>query len=254
VGAVLPIVADLTKPITEADGAVLTQLLVAGFIRMFQHKAYLNKINVFPMPDGDTGTNMVICLKNPTKNLLVEPSTSATQTITNFAADVLLNGQGNSGTILSHFFICFQEAIVAADAGETITIAQLAEALKVAGGRIVEALSNPMEGTILSVVRDSTRIAAERFTQSKGATLGEFMTIWNQAGQEELAKTPEQLEVNGRLVLKEAGVVDSAAAGFVFLMEGMSLACAGKMEELQDGVSSWSVVLMLYSCCMYVSS
>ena len=74
----------------------------------------LNKINVFPIADGDTGANMKICLKLPTRNLLLEPADSALIVASNMAADTLLNGQGNSGTILSHFFISLAEELMVA--------------------------------------------------------------------------------------------------------------------------------------------
>lgn len=94
-GAGVPQLADLADAsmITEVDGLVLTQLIVSGFAKMSGKIDELNKINVFPIADGDTGANMKICIKLPARNLLLEPSKSILTVASNMAADVLLNGQ-----------------------------------------------------------------------------------------------------------------------------------------------------------------
>ena len=131
----LPTLYDLTMPSERVDGNIFTQLVLAGYIQIVKNKQHLNKTNVFPIPDGDTGkflkfyspkpkkdnlsntslmytgNNMVICLKSPVKNLFTDPQVSIVQAARNLACDVLLYGQGNSGTILSHFFIKLSEEI-----------------------------------------------------------------------------------------------------------------------------------------------
>ena len=94
---VLTPMADLTQEITTIDGNVYSQLLLSGAVNMMHNKPTLNKINVFPIADGDTGTNMVNCLKNPVRNLFADRTSDLKQASSNLAADVVVNGQGNSG-------------------------------------------------------------------------------------------------------------------------------------------------------------
>lgn len=95
----IPFLCDLTaaSSITEVDGWVFTMLVVSGFAKLSSKINELNTINVFPIADGDTGANMKVCLKLPTRNLLLNPSDNILVAASNMAADVLLNGQGNSG-------------------------------------------------------------------------------------------------------------------------------------------------------------
>ena len=95
----IPFLCDLAaaSSITEIDGWVFTMLLVSGFAKLSSKINELNTINVFPIADGDTGANMKVCLKLPTRNLLLNPSDNILIAASNMAADVLLNGQGNSG-------------------------------------------------------------------------------------------------------------------------------------------------------------
>ena len=99
--------ADLTQAAaaTQIDGLLFSQLVMAGTLHMIRNKQTLNKINVFPVADGDTGTNCVNCMKRPCRNLFADPAADLRVATANLGADVLINGQGNSGTVLSHFFI-----------------------------------------------------------------------------------------------------------------------------------------------------
>lgn len=223
----IPLLADLTSNITEIDGWVMTQLLVSGYAKMASKIDELNKINVFPIADGDTGANMKVCLKLPTRNLLLHPSESLLQVASNIAADVLLNGQGNSGTILSHFFVSLAESIKTYGK-ECLSVNEFASMLSTTGKAMNEAVSNPVEGTLLSVARDCCQL------EGNYTTLGDLVERWNVQAQDELRKTPDQLVVDGVKVLEKAGVVDSGAQGFVYLVEGMYLAVQGKLPEAFD--------------------
>ena len=86
----------------EINGLLFSQLVMAGTLHMIRNKQTLNKINVFPVADGDTGTNCVNCMKRPCRNLFADPAPDLRVATANLGADVLINGQGNSGTILSH--------------------------------------------------------------------------------------------------------------------------------------------------------
>jgi dihydroxyacetone kinase-like predicted kinase len=179
----------------------------------------LNTINVFPIADGDTGANMKVCLKLPTRNLLLNPSDNILIAASNMAADVLLNGQGNSGTILSHFFVSLAEEVRDCKKA-SLTIDEFASCLQGAGVKMDQAVPNPVEGTLLSVCRDACKGLG---SQAKYSSLGALLTDWNDIAQKELALTPDRLVVDGVKVLEKAGVVDSGAQGFVYLIEGMYL-------------------------------
>jgi len=104
---VVPMLVDLkdADTMTRVDGRILSQLFISGYAKLGSKVDLLNRINVYPIADGDTGANMRVCLKLPSRNLILDPSNSPVRVASNMAADVLLNGQGNSGTILSHFFV-----------------------------------------------------------------------------------------------------------------------------------------------------
>lgn len=226
----IPLLADLTMDITTVDGWVLTQLLLSGFAKMNTKIDELNKTNVFPIADGDTGINLKICMKLPTRNLVLDPSESLLTVASNFAADVLINGQGNSGTILSHFFVSLAEAIKETGK-EELAIDEFAACLVTCGEKMADAVPNPVEGTLLSVSRDACQGLKD---DGSFATLKELLAAWNTRAQAELAKTPDQLVVDGIKILEQAGVVDSGAQGFVYVVEGMYLASLGQLPEASD--------------------
>ena len=228
---VLTSMADLTKDITTIDGNVYSQLLLSGAVNMMRNKPTLNKINVFPIADGDTGTNMVNCLKIPVRNLFADRTDDLKQASANLAADVVVNGQGNSGTILSHFFISLAEELRGVS-GTSASMEEFAAAVGRAGARMNEAVANPVEGTMMSVARDSA-VAASK----SGATnLKDFCAAWAKSAKEEVALTPERLKdpKTEKYVLKEAGVVDSGAEGFANVVSGMLMACNGELTGMDD--------------------
>lgn len=168
---------------------------------------------------------MVICLKKASRNGILHPEKSIRKAATLIAADTLLNGQGNSGTIFSHFFIQLAEKIQQLGKDD-LTIDEFAEVLAEVGGTMNDAVSNPTEGTLMSVARE----CCKSLPSSKHATLAEMLSSWLAAAESELAKTPEQLVVDGKYVLKEAKVVDSGAQGFVYMVEGMVQASRGEVD------------------------
>ena len=223
----IPLLCDLTtaSSITEVDGWVFTMLITSGFAKMSSKIHELNTINVFPIADGDTGANMKVCLKLPTRNLLINPSDNILIAVSNMAADVLLNGQGNSGTILSHFFVSLAEEVRDMQQS-SLTVNEFASCLANAGHKMDSAVSNPVEGTLLSVCRDACQGLKDYgpYTDLDG-----LITKWNDIAQKELMLTPERLVVDGVKVLEAAGVVDSGAQGFVYMVEGMHLASKGNL-------------------------
>jgi len=173
---------------------------------------------------------MKVCLKLPTRNLLLDPSDSVRAVSSNLAADVLLNGQGNSGTILSHFFVSFASQVKETGLSE-LTVQQFVDCLVATGSKMNDAVSNPVEGTLLSVSRDACLRLADAGPFSN---LRQLLDAWVDIANEELAKTPDQLIVDGVKVLEKAGVVDSGAQGFVYLIDGMHQASKGELPEASD--------------------
>ena len=141
-------------------------------------------------------------------NLILDPSSSILRVASNMAADVLLNGQGNSGTILSHFYVSLAEVIgddyMRIDS-DSLSINEFAQCLSKTGAKMKDAVSNPQEGTIISVSRDSCAQLWNFDKPSNHSNLKELLHTWNAIAQNELQKTPDQLIVNGVKVLEKAG-------------------------------------------------
>lgn len=234
-GDKIPALADLTQAatITKVDGNVLAQMFLSGYAKLGSKVDFLNKINVFPIADGDTGANMKVCLKLPSRNLVLDPSPSVLRVASNMAADVLLNGQGNSGTILSHFYVSLAEEIrdiENPESHEALSINELAACLVRVGRKMADAVPNPVEGTLLSVARDS----CEGLANKDFSNLKELVDTWKEIGEAELKATPDKLIVDGVKILEKAGVVDSGAQGFFYTIEGIWLASRGELPEASD--------------------
>jgi len=198
------------------NGRRLKNAIIAGAESVIMRKEYLNKINVFPVADGDTGTNMALTLKSVVDGLY-ECDDSTVDAVVTCAADAALIGsRGNSGSILAQFY----QGMAAGLAGkERVTAPEFGQSLLVAKAYAYEAMLEPKEGTILTVIRDWTNSIlqlVQRTTDFKEIVAESIKTA-----KESLARTPDQLIVNGVPVLKKAGVVDSGAQGFVDMLQGI---------------------------------
>eukprot|EP00035_Acanthoeca_spectabilis_P007083 m.132196 g.132196 ORF g.132196 m.132196 type:complete len:297 (+) comp13788_c0_seq2:4130-5020(+) len=236
------------KARTELDGQVWAELIRAGFVCLYHNKELCNKINVFPVPDGDTGTNMVITLRNAVKAIGTDPDSDVVKMMQTIAGQAALNAQGNSGTIFSFTFTKLSAA-VAAKSKPSLAIAELAECLKEVAAGMTEAMSNPFPGTMLSVITDTFNAASASDVKDVETLV---IALLN-AGKASLLKTPDQLVVNGKKILKDRGVVDSGAQGFVLLLQGMADAIAGTLEygeylEVGTGWQNISDVNTVQSC------
>ena len=177
---------------------------------MRAHAAGINRLNVYPVPDGDTGTNMARTLDAVVAELdgAGEGMEATCKAISHGS---LMGARGNSGVILSQILRGFVGTV--SEARESsINASRVAEALKRASSAAYEAVLKPIEGTILTVVRESADAAALAVTN--GATLSATLRAARDAGRDALARTPEMLPV-----LKEAGVVDAGGAGFLLLLD-----------------------------------
>ena len=198
--------------ITYLDGARLHRALVAGANNVLARQDYLNKINVFPVPDGDTGTNMAFTLNS------ILDSTSKTvhsrvDDMLALIADAALDGaRGNSGVILAQFFQGLSDGAVGV---EKMTPESFAKAVKFGAEYARDALAEPQEGTILTVLTDFSNRLIE-LIQSQNHDFEHFLELGINEAEKSLKNTPNLLAV-----LKKAGVVDAGAQGFVDFLHGI---------------------------------
>ena len=170
---------------------------------------------------------MRMALEPGARYLAAEGLDNIDEAATSMAADTLMYGQGNSGTILSFFYgVLATEMKHVAKGKNTVTVAELAQIFEATGPPMNGAAMNPQEGTMLSVARNSVA----GLSQPPPTSLVDLLGRWVKKANVELAKTPDQLIVNGRKVLAGKGVVDSGAKGFVVMVEGMLLVAQGKLE------------------------
>ena len=194
-------------PVNTIDGELYSQLITAGAANLSIHEEEVNNLNVFPIPDGDTGSNMLLTM-NGGKNAIIQEAniSKAAQVI---ASGMLLGARGNSGVILSQFF----DGISAGFADlATADVTQFGIACREGVKHAYEAVMTPVEGTILTVVKDATEYACS----IKADSMLDFIENFIAEAKLSLERTPNLLPV-----LKKAGVVDSGGAGLIYIMEGM---------------------------------
>jgi uncharacterized protein len=186
----------------------LRRALIAGMRRVIARREFLNRINVFPVPDGDTGSNLAFTLSSVLSNSLSRRATSAGALLRAVADDAIDGARGNSGAILAQFFCGASEAV--GDVRQ-LSVERIARAVQAGAQQARGALAQPREGTILSVIR--------AFAEALAAPRHDLVQWFGEAvaqAQRALADTPKQLAV-----LRQAGVVDAGAQGFVDLVEGI---------------------------------
>jgi len=194
------------------NGHRLRRSIIAGSLNLIKHKDHLNKINVFPVPDGDTGSNMASTMRAILQRAYDSYEPNVSKFGTAIAESALMAARGNSGAILAQFFQGLAEGF---NGKSKITTVELASAAERAVSMALEAISNPREGTILSVMKSWSESLVRLSKTEKDFrpliknSLAELMVA--------LERTKEQLEV-----LKKANVVDSGASGFMNIVEGVS--------------------------------
>ena len=171
----------------------------------------LNRINVFPVPDGDTGTNFALTLRAAAESVRDLDGAELPVVTKTIAEACVFNARGNSGMLLSHFVVGFQETLGEQPVARTDDVAR---AFRGGADHVLKGLDEPVEGTILTVCRDAAEAA--RRAASRTRDLADFMARVLEEAQASLQRTPELLPV-----LREAGVVDAGAMGFVRLIEGI---------------------------------
>jgi DAK2 domain fusion protein YloV len=209
---------DLRKRFITLDGSDFYQMIFIGAQKLSDHVDQVNALNVFPVPDGDTGTNMNLTLTYGLEELRNKQDTHIGQAADTLSKGLLMGARGNSGVILSQLFRGFAKSVQ--DYNE-INAVQFAAALQQGVEMAYKAVIKPVEGTILTVATEASRGAAAASQQMNDIEhmMQDILIYGNQA----LAKTPEQLPI-----LKEAGVVDAGGQGLLFVYEGFMDLLSGK--------------------------
>jgi uncharacterized protein len=206
------------------DGEMLKKMLMAARQNLLDQQDIINALNVFPVPDGDTGTNMSLTMEAAVREMNKTGTDRLDQVIEMAANGSLMGARGNSGVILSQLFRGFSKAVAGK---QSLNTQDIANAMKAASDTAYKAVMKPTEGTILTVARESADRAVNLAAREKDLSI--FMEKVIKTANESLAKTPELLKV-----LKDAGVVDSGGKGLVAIMEGAYNGLTGKSLETED--------------------
>ncbi len=217
----------------RVDAKTLLAIFVSGANALANNKDAINNMNVFPVPDGDTGINMTLTL-SAVRKMSDEEVTTLKQCAQRAQDLIMRSARGNSGAILSLFFRGLYKALKYV---ESIGVAELTIALRSACEQAYRAVQNPAEGTILTVMRRCAEEAENALEERKfnDDTFVDFFAYLVDVAQKTLDETPEMLPV-----LKEVGVVDAGGAGFVTMLNGMLAALREDPVELLDDAESES--------------
>ena len=200
------------------DGNRYARMLCGGAAMLALHVKELNALNVFPVADGDTGTNMLKTIEGGLLALENRSDLGVGELSKLFSRGILLSARGNSGVILSQIFAGINEVLAEQDSVNALT---LAKAYIHGIEKSYSAVQNPTEGTILTVFRESTQYAAEHMSEE--SSLEDFYRLHIEEARRSLEKTKDILPA-----LAEADVVDSGAAGYLYIAEGMYEVLKGK--------------------------
>ncbi len=205
------------------DGWLFARMLRSGAARLSDKADTVNNLNVFPVPDGDTGDNMRMTIEGGVAALDGQDSGNLAEVSQALSKGMLLGARGNSGVILSQFFAGVGRGLASCEKADAQTMgAALREGVKQAYASVL----TPMEGTILTVAREAVDYAVSRLTSK--STIRTLFADLEKEMKASLARTPDLLEA-----LKEAGVIDSGGAGLLYIVEGINKILQG--EEVKSG-------------------
>ena len=210
------------------NGVWFARMLRGGASLLAQHTDEVNDLNVFPVPDGDTGTNMKKTLEGGISEIENLDSESIGDLSVRFAQGALLGARGNSGVILSQIFAGINDELKKHDSADART---LAEAYRSGIKKAYSSVMNPTEGTILTVFRESAEYAAENITDE--SSIEDFYSLLIERAKTSLEHTKEILPV-----LAEADVVDSGGAGYLYIIIGMYSVLTGELDKVDYTVSA----------------
>ncbi len=209
-------------PIRSCSGEELKRLLGAAMAWLEKNATAINLLNVFPVPDGDTGTNMLLTMQAALEEIAHSPDHSVSAVIHGVAHGALMGARGNSGVILSQLFRGLARGL---DGEETLSAAKLAAAMKEASAVAYRGVMKPVEGTILTVAREAAEAAVDA-----AAERDDLLYVLERvvaAAKESVARTPSLLPV-----LREAGVVDAGGQGLFIILEGILRFIKGESMEV----------------------
>ena len=198
-------------PIRFCDGRGLKRLIGAGLAWLERHQAAINALNVYPVPDGDTGTNMLLTMQSAYKEIQDSPEAEVGVIAQKVAHGALMGARGNSGVILSQIFRGFARPLEGVEAFDTV---QFAAALRDAAVMAYKGVIKPVEGTILTVAREASEAAVHAAASSEDLTYVLERVVLE--ARDSVTRTPTLLSV-----LAEAGVVDAGGQGLFIILEGM---------------------------------
>lgn len=216
----------------KIDGLMFRRMILSGARNLKKNADYVDSLNVFPVPDGDTGTNMNLSMSSGAAEVEPLDDTHIGNVGKHFSKGLLMGARGNSGVILSQLFRGFSKAIETKD---EISTDEFIEALKQGVNTAYKAVMKPVEGTILTVAKDAGE-KAEEFNESNAPVI-DVMTATLEEAKASLKRTPDLLPV-----LKEVGVVDSGGQGLVYVYEGFLSALTGE-EIAEDAAEADSPVI-----------
>ena len=206
------------------SGKILRDAIISGANNIINNKENVDELNVFPVPDGDTGTNMSMTIRNAVAELNMLSDSATVETVAQTAASAMLRGaRGNSGVILSLLFRGLSKGL----AGKhEANVEDYCNALKLGAEAAYKSVMKPTEGTILTVAR----VAAEKANDAQCKDFPELFDVLTTAAKETLDQTPEMLPA-----LKKAGVVDAGGMGYYTILKGMaSVICDGVMVGAKE--------------------
>lgn len=215
------------------SGKILRDAIISGANNIINNKESVDELNVFPVPDGDTGTNMSMTIRNAVTELNMLSDSVTVETVAQTAASAMLRGaRGNSGVILSLLFRGLSKGL----AGKhEATVEDYCNALKLGAEAAYKSVMKPTEGTILTVAR----VAAEKANDAQCKDFAELFDVLTTAAKETLDQTPEMLPV-----LKKAGVVDAGGMGYYTILKGMaSVICGGVMISAKEETATEKAVV-----------
>ena len=201
-------------------------MLISGANNLENKHEEINQLNVFPVPDGDTGTNMSMTFGSGVREVEKLMNDHIGETSKVLSKNMLMGARGNSGVILSQIFKGIQRAV---DGKQSVTVREMADAYENGVKVAYKAVMRPVEGTILTVVRESSEAGLKLLESKPEATILEYFETVYHAARVSLANTPELLAV-----LKEVGVVDSGGAGLTAILEGFVAALKGEAVKLKE--------------------
>lgn len=216
----------------QISGKLFTQMLLNGAHLLANKKGEIDALNVFPVPDGDTGTNMSMTFSNGVKEVKKVEHSDVCDIAKVLSRGLLMGARGNSGVILSQIFRGFSQAV---EGMKEINGLQLANAF-FNGSRVAyKAVMRPVEGTILTVVREAADYTMDFASKQEQVDCRAVMEKMLVEAKESLKRTPELLPV-----LAEVGVVDSGGAGLVTVLEGILMAMDGEIVALAESETTQS--------------